>query len=215
MKTATKTKPVEVASPSPFAERHRLRSEVSACRVARDTAAGQLRRLEDERKQADADAFAAEMELINEPDATAARDQAVERLHGLDAAKPQYERARAAADQLLQILTGKLALLHQDHFEQFAREAEAATAGAETELNKLREQASRCAESWAKASSLWRPLAKPLRERLESLNATEGQYPDTVGQSIVRAFPLDLQFLKSIAPRPSGIDRLSRAERKR
>ena len=212
-KTPTR-KPKEMApETNPFSERHRLRSEIAASRVARDTAQGQLRQLEAERKEADAEAFTQEMAMVTDASATKLRDAAVERLRGCDTAKPQYERALEAASQLTSILEGKLALLHDEEFDQFVKEAESAAYGCQTELLKLRKQAAVCADMWSKASALWRPLQKPLLLRLEQLNAVDGVYPDTIGQSICRAFPIDIAFIKTIAPRPSGIERLNRAGR--
>jgi hypothetical protein len=213
MKTATRQPPKVEPSVSPFAQRHLLRSEIASARVARDVSNGQLRQIEAEHKSASDDAFQAEMELVTNPKAVVARDAAVERIAGAEAARVSYERALAAATQLVEILQGKLQLLFDTEFEFFAREAESYSRDCEKELRKLRQQAAVCAQAWSKAASMWRPLSGPLRERLETLNERDGVYPDVVGQSIVRSFPLDTQFISSLAPRPRGAERLNRAER--
>lgn len=206
----------EVAARNPFAERHQLREDLRAARVARDTIRGQTDQLAKEKQQAEGDAFKFEMEaLLGTEGGAERRDAALERVRGAEKAEPQYRRSFQAAEELIKIRETQLEQLYDDPecYDAFVAEADAATAGAVRDLRELLAVLGRANKSWAKAAALWRPMYKPLRTRLEALNEQEGAYPNTASQAAVPPFPFSLPSgLGSAAPRPPGIERLRLAQ---
>jgi hypothetical protein len=201
----------ETAQRNPFKQREALRADIARARQAADTLRAKLARLDAERKDADAAALREEMEILAGSDgATERRDAAVERIHTVDRARPEHERGLTAAEQLMQIREAQLTQLHDECFEDFAREADSYATAAVRDLEELRAQVVRAAQSWAKATALWRPLNGPLRRRLEELNSAGGHYPNVAPQAVVQPFPVQLPSdLASLAPRPSGLARLT------
>ena len=207
----------EAATRNPYREREALRADITRARVSRDTLRGQLARIHVERKQAEADAFKAEMDaVVGVAGATERRDAALERLRGAEGAEREYQRGLEAADAIIKLREGQLAALYDDDegFVSFCREAEAATAGALSDLQEMRQALAEASSSWSKAASLWRPLNGAIRRRLEELNKEEGAYPNVAPMAAVLPFPVGLPSdLATAAPRPPGIARLRSAEK--
>lgn len=205
---------VAEAAANPFAQRDVLLDDRRKVRIATDATRARRQHLEAERRLAMDAAFVAEQEILLERDGAAERrDEAVATVAQCDADIAQTERAVAAAAELQQITEAKTTDMYDSGFDQFVVEAQSAAANAERQLRELRKQAVVAAQAWAKASSLWRPLQKPLFSRLQELDHVQGVWGDTVAQSHVRDFPVDLTLLVNAAPRPTGIERLRAAEK--
>ena len=202
------------ATPKPlnaFQQRHKHRSDMTVARIRDGVLRGVLANLDADEKEVDAALAKLDIDVVRGVEgAEEKRDALRAPKHEITQSKQLAQHDVIAVAVAIQESQASLAALYNDPeaFEQFVKEAEAATAAAVRDLARVPHAVNVAAQSWGKATSLWNPLNRAIQNRLEELNADEGRFPDVAPQASTPPFPVRLLDLTEHAPRPRGIERL-------